>query len=55
MLPAKDKKSLSVIDKTFKRVLDDIMQQKFKPGEKLPGDRELAAVYGIGRSSNYGR
>ena len=51
MLPAKDKKSLSVIDKTFKRVLDDIMQQKFKPGEKLPGDRELAAVYGIGRSS----
>ena len=51
MLPNKDNNSLSVVDKTFKRVLDDILQQKFKPGDRLPGDRELASVYGIGRSS----
>lgn len=51
MLPAKNKNALSIIDKTFTRILDDILHQKFKPGDKLPGDRELANLYGIGRSS----
>lgn len=51
MLPNKDKNSLSVIDKAFNNVLNDILQQKFKPGERLPSERELAGIYGIGRSS----
>ena len=41
----------SVIDRTFQRVLADILSERFKPGERLPGDRELAREYGIGRSS----
>ncbi|MBR1967050.1 MAG: GntR family transcriptional regulator [Lentisphaeria bacterium] len=51
MFPSKDKNSLSVVDKTFEIVLKDILQQKFKPGDRLPGERELANIYGIGRSS----
>ncbi|MBR2441110.1 MAG: GntR family transcriptional regulator [Lentisphaeria bacterium] len=51
MISSKEKNSLSVIDKTFNVVLNDILQQKFKPGERLPGERELANIYGIGRSS----
>ena len=47
----KTKKSLSVVDQAFNILLDDILQQKFKPGERLPGERELATIYGIGRSS----
>ena len=30
---------------------EDILQGKFNPGDRLPGDRELAKIYGIGRSS----
>jgi DNA-binding LacI/PurR family transcriptional regulator len=41
----------SVIDSTFQRMLEDISSNRFKPGERLPGDRELAREYGIGRSS----
>jgi len=41
----------SVIDSTFQRLLGDILNERFKPGERLPGDRELAREYGIGRSS----
>ena len=51
MLPNKEKNTLSVIDKAFNDILNDILQQKFKPGERLPGERELATLYGIGRSS----
>ena len=42
---------LSVIDQTYRRLVEDISAGKFKPGERMPGDRDLAKAYGIGRSS----
>lgn len=44
-------KPRSIIELTYQRVVDDITAGKYKPGERMPGDRELAKAYGIGRSS----
>ena len=41
----------SVIEQTYRRMVEDISAGKFEPGERMPGDRELAKEYGIGRSS----
>jgi len=41
----------SVIDQTYRRMVEDISSGKFQPGDRMPGDRELAKEYGIGRSS----
>ncbi len=41
----------SVIDQTFTALAGDISAGKFRPGERLPGDRELSRMYNVGRSS----
>lgn len=51
MIGLKENSGRSVIDRTYRRLVDDISSAKFKPGERMPGDRELAKEYGIGRSS----
>lgn len=51
MISSKENDLISVIDKTYKRFVQDIQNGRFSPGEKLPGDRELAKCYGVGRSS----
>ena len=38
-------------ERIFKRMVDDIDSGKFCPGGRLPGDRQLAELYGAGRSS----
>lgn len=49
MLETKNHKS--VIDKTYQKMVEEISSGTYKPGERLPGDRELSKIYGIGRSS----
>ena len=51
MIGLKNNAGRSVIDRTYRRLVEDISAAKFKPGERMPGDRELAKEYGIGRSS----
>ena len=51
MIVSKENAGRSVIDRTYRRMVEDISAAKFKPGERMPGDRELAREYGIGRSS----
>ncbi len=51
MIGLKEDAGRSVIDRTYRRMIEDISSAKFKPGERMPGDRELAKEYGIGRSS----
>ena len=41
----------SVIEPTRKAFLRDLSSGRYHPGERLPGERELARHYGIGRSS----
>ena len=41
----------SVTDPTYKAFLRDIDAGRYRPGERIPGERELARHYGIGRSS----
>ena len=41
----------SVIEPTRKAFLRDLSSGRYQPGERLPGERELAKHYGIGRSS----
>ena len=43
--------SCSVIPSTYQAFLKDLKSGRFQPGELLPGERELAKLYGIGRSS----
>ena len=51
MIGVKNNPGRSVIEQTYRRLVEDISAEKFKPGERMPGDRELAKEYGIGRSS----
>jgi len=41
----------SVLQPTHQAICADLLTGRFKPGERLPGERELARLYGIGRSS----
>ena len=51
MKTSESDKPRSIIELTYQRVVDDITAGKYKPGERMSGDRELAKAYGIGRSS----
>lgn len=43
--------SKSVQEKTKEHFLHDLGKGVYQPGQKIPGDRDLARLYGIGRSS----
>lgn len=47
-----DKKPLGLTNKEFfiRKISRDILSGKYKPGDRLPSERELAAEFGIGKT-----
>lgn len=41
----------SLADQAFNQIRDQILDQRFRPGEHLPSERELSDILGINRSS----
>lgn len=44
-------KKISVVDQIFENIKNDIFNNVYKVGEKLPSETELAEMYGVSRAS----
>lgn len=51
MKELKSLKKRTIVDSAIKEILDLIVNQQFKPGSKMPGEREFAEYLGISRAS----